>query len=145
MDIQIREGIISDSHAIDQITQYELGYMCGEELLKIKLQAALASEREKVFVALCDEKVVGYIHAENYEVLYYPSMKNLLGFAVLRDYQRKGIGTRLLNAVEQWAKETGAYGVRLNSGKIRRDAHAFYRLRGYDSEKEQIRFIKKLQ
>ncbi|MDU6361292.1 MAG: GNAT family N-acetyltransferase [Clostridiales bacterium] len=109
------------------------------------MQAALASEREKVFVALCDEQVVGYIHAENYEVLYYPSMKNLLGFAVLRDYQRKGIGTRLLNAVEEWAKETGAYGVRLNSGKIRRDAHAFYRLRGYDSEKEQIRFIKKLQ
>ncbi len=32
MDIQIREGIISDSHAIGQITQYELGYMCGEEL-----------------------------------------------------------------------------------------------------------------
>lgn len=37
MNIQIREGIISDYHAINQITQYELGYACGEELLKIKL------------------------------------------------------------------------------------------------------------
>ena len=94
------------------------------------MQAALASEREKVFVALCDEQVVGYIHAENYEVLYYPSMKNLLGFAVLRDYQRKGIGSRfLLEGVEPFVRSTGGHSLGLITN---RDYNVpFYEKNGY--------------
>ena len=48
------------------------------------------------------------------------------------------------NAVEQWASETGAAGVRLVSGGSRADAHAFYRHCGYVDGKEQLNFKKML-
>ena len=35
--------------------------------------------------------------------------------------------------------------IRLNSGLSRKDAHEFYRKLGFDNEKEQIRFLKKIQ
>lgn len=145
MNIQIRESIISDDIAIKDITKQELGYDCPFEIINTKLKKAIASDREKVFVAVAEDKVVGYIHVENYDVLYYPHMKNLLGLAVYGDYQGKGVGTKLLEAVERWAADTGAHGVRLNSGKLRSDAHKFYRTRGYASEKEQIRFIREFK
>lgn len=47
-----------------------------------------------------------------------------------------------MEAAENWAKEIGAKGVRLNSGASRTEAHAFYRHIGYTSEKQQIRFLK---
>ena len=47
-----------------------------------------------------------------------------------------------MKAAEDWARENGAVGVRLNSGGQRKEAHAFYRAVGYHSEKEQLRFLK---
>ena len=90
-------------------------------------------------------EVAGYIHAEDYDVLYFETMKNILGLAVAANHRRKGIGTKLLGAVEDWARETGVRQIRLNSGITRRGAHAFYRANGYTDEKEQKRFIKTLE
>ncbi|MBE6023720.1 MAG: GNAT family N-acetyltransferase [Cellulosilyticum sp.] len=142
--IQIREATIEDAKVIHQITQEELGYDYPLEQLREHLQTTLISEREKVFVAEYDYQVVGYIHAHNYDSLFFEPMKNLLGLAVFSQYHRKGIGTMLLEAVEQWGRNTGAYGIRVNSAKVRSGAHAFYRLQGYNEEKEQLRFIKKI-
>lgn len=47
-----------------------------------------------------------------------------------------------MEAAENWAKEIGATGVRLNSGADRTNAHAFYRNIGYEVKKQQIRFLK---
>lgn len=49
-----------------------------------------------------------------------------------------------LSDAEAWARETGACGVRLNSGMTRTGAHDFYRRNGYTGEKAQMRFIKTL-
>lgn len=144
MEIQLREAKLTDYKAIQEISKYALGYDCLEEQVKSQLEQIIVSDREKLYVAVCKEQVVGYIHAENYLVLYFPPMKNLLGFAVHQDYQKQGIGTQLLNEVEKWAKESGACGVRLNSSIARKEAHEFYRHHGYTIEKEQIRFIKAL-
>jgi len=70
-------------------------------------------------------------------------MKNIMGIAVSSEYKQKGIGRALLQQVENWARETGASGIRLVSGAIRTDAHAFYRRCGYSGNKEQIN-LKKL-
>lgn len=37
----------------------------------------------------------------------------------------------------KWAKDTGAFGVRLVSGATRIGAHAFYKSCGYEGNKEQ--------
>ncbi|WP_333647654.1 GNAT family N-acetyltransferase [Lacrimispora sp.] len=111
-------------------------------MVEEKLKNTLESHREKIFVAISSNHVIGYIHGENYDVLYLQHMKNVLGIAVLKEYQNKGVGTSLLNAIEGWAASTNAYAIRINSGSSRKEAHEFYRSKGYGLEKEQIRFMK---
>lgn len=130
--------------AIAALCTKELGYQTSPEEMKEKLRAVLNHPQHKIFVAVVDGRVVGFIHAVSYETLFLPPLKNLLGLAVAADYRRRGIGTALLDAVEEWAKESGADGVRLNSGSTRTDAHQFYRKHGYGLEKQQLRLIKYL-
>lgn len=60
----------------------ELGYSdCTESLVLQKFQK-IDFENEVVFVAEYKKKVIGFIHAHIYDVLYYESMVNILGLAV---------------------------------------------------------------
>lgn len=139
----IRQANIGDSKAIAEISKNDLGYECSEELVKERL-TNLDKNREIVFVAVCDNKAVGYIHAETYAPLYFEALVNLLGLAVSKDYARRGFATELLKETEKWAKEKGINKVRVNSGSARKGAHEFYRKNGYTNEKEQIRFFKEI-
>lgn len=96
-----------------------------------------------IFVAESNNKVVGYIHLVNYDVIYADNFKNCLGLAVDSDYKRNGIGSALLKQAEIWAKENGAVGIRLCSGIEREKAHQFYQSQGYEVTKIQ-KNIKKI-
>lgn len=132
-----------DSKSICRISKNELGYECSEELVQQKL-FRLDKNREEVFVGLYKDQVVGFVHVEKYEVLYAPTMANILGLATSKDFQGKGYGRILLHLAEKWAKEKGCSHIRVNSGMSRTEAHKFYRAMGYDSEKEQKRFLKEI-
>ena len=69
-------------------------------------------------------------------------MKNVLGIAVKTEFCGKGIGSALMQAVENWAKSTHACGIRLVSGESRSGAHKFYEKCGYNSKKMQKNFKK---
>ena len=142
MDFVIRECRIVDADAIQKMNSKEMGYTYIKEQTERKLEMLLASDKDKIFVALVGNIVVGYIHANDYEVIYAPSMKNIMGIAVSSEYRRMGIGKALLEKVEEWAKETGASGIRLVSGGTRTGAHEFYRHMGYDDGRQQLNFKK---
>ena len=142
-EIEIRKIILSDSMEIQQISREELGYNCSLSLVENKINS-LDENREQVFVACRDGAVAGFIHVEKYDTLYFETMCNVLGLAVKKDFQKTGIGKALVTAAETWAKENGIKFMRVNSGITRTVAHEFYKRLGYESEKEQLRFIKKL-
>lgn len=142
-DIEIREINISDADGIQSISREDLGYECSLSLVKEKIKS-LNSNREKVFVACKRGIVAGYIHVEKYDTLYFETMCNVLGLAVKKEFQKNGIGKRLVTAAENWAKENGIKFMRVNSGITRVEAHKFYMHMGYESEKKQLRFIKKI-
>lgn len=141
--MNVRKADINDASAICRICTYDLGYECSEEFVSNRLKN-IDWSREAVFAAEIDGTVVGYIHAEIYNTLYFASMINILGLAVSRDHRRQGIGRALITCAENWAKEQGINIVRLNSGSSRKEAHEFYRAMGYDNEKMQVRFLKNL-
>lgn len=142
MDFQIRKCRIEDANYIYQLDCSEMGYEYSVDKTKSKLDRLLKSDKDKIFVATVQNVVVGYIHANDYDVLYAPHMKNIMGIAVSNEYKKHGIGKALLTEVERWAKETGASGIRLVSGSTRTGAHEFYRRCGYDGGKQQINFKK---
>ena len=142
-NLKIKEIQLSDAAGIQQISQEDLGYECSLSLVEEKIKS-LNTNREQVFVACKDNIVSGYIHVEKYDTLYFETMCNVLGLAVKKEFQKMGIGKQLLSAGENWAKENGIKYMRVNSGISRVEAHQFYKHMGYESEKEQLRFIKKI-
>lgn len=137
----IREANKQDANSICKICCDDLGYQCTNELILERL-INLDKKREIVLVAENDHLIVGYIHAEIYNTLYYKSMVNILALAVLNTHRRCGIGKTLLEYIENWTKLLGIDEIRVNSGSSRKGAHNFYRSLGYNNEKEQIRFVK---
>ena len=140
----IRKVVISDSAVICRISSKDLGYECEEEFVRERLEK-LDADREVVFVAEAEGKVMGYVHAEVYILLYWAPMVNILGLAVSSDCRRQGAGKALMQQVEVWAKGKGIKEIRLNSGGTRKEAHEFYRAIGFDDEKVQIRFLKEVK
>lgn len=142
-DIIIRQAKIEDYKDICKICCDDLGYNCSEELVKERLEG-LDKNNERVLVAVYNSEVVGYLHAQIYKTLYFEELINFLGLAVSKEYRNKKVGTKLVNEIENWAKEKGINKVRVNSGFSRKEAHEFYRSLGYNNEKEQIKFLKSL-
>lgn len=143
-EIKIRPVSIEDADAVCAICSEDLGYHCEVSLVKEKIEM-LSDSREAVYIAVADDIIAGYVHVEKYDTLYFETMANLLGLAVRAEYQHNGIGKALVLAAEAWAAQNGIKMMRLNSGASRTDAHNFYRHLGYDSEKAQMRFMKRLK
>jgi len=145
--VKIRQATASDIPAMNELLRKDLGYEgCTLEIVE-KQFTGLDNSREAVFVAEVGDDsghIAGVIHIEKYNVLYFPTMANILGLAVAADFRRKGIGSALLKQAEEWARENGASSMRLNSGESRKQAHEFYRTQGYTDNKKQLRFIKDL-
>ena len=142
MEPLIRECRMEDAEFICELNRNEMGYDFPLEQTKQQLSGLLKSSKDKIYVAEIENHVVGYVHANDYDLLYALPMKNIMGIAVAGDYRKRGIGAALLSAVEKWAEQTGVSGVRLVSGASRTGAHEFYRCCGYGGEKEQVNFKK---
>ena len=140
--IEIREAVPNDAKAISELNNLQMGYGISAKDTYERLIKILASEGDKIFVAVIEGNVVGYVHANDYDLLYFPHMKNIMGIAVNENYKRQGIGHLLMEAVETWARNTNVKGIRLVSGVTRTGAHEFYRHCGFSSNKEQKNFNK---
>lgn len=139
--INIREINIDDYYDIYLLNQ-ELGYFYPMEKVKERITYITENTRDIILVAEQDGEVIGYIHGSPYELLYFDSLINILGFVVKEKYRNKGVGSLLLNSLERWAKENGYSGVRLVSGSERLNAHKFYQKRSYVCIKDQKNFRK---
>ena len=103
MDIQIRLCNVGDAPAIYELNRQKMWYDYPVEKTTEKLSQLLKSKADRIFVAVANGTVVGYIHARDYDVVYAPQYKDILAIAVFSDYKMKGFGRELLSTVERWA------------------------------------------
>ena len=143
----IRNIKIEDAKAIQRLCNISLGYSVSIETVMKQIQKLSEDVNHHYVYVYEDEElqtVVGFVHAEVYESLYSYAGLNILGLAVLPEFQGKGIGKELMNHLELKAKDDSIPFIRLNSADYRVEAHKFYENIGYVCDKTQKRFIKKL-
>ena len=143
----IRNIKIEDAETIQRICNISLGYSVSIETVMRQIQKLSEDVNHHYVYVYEDEKlqkVVGFVHAEVYESLYSYAGLNILGLAVLPEFQGKGIGRELMHYLEVNAKNDSVSFVRLNSADYRVEAHKFYESIGYVCDKTQKRFIKRL-
>ena len=68
--MKIRRASQTDAKAIAEIYNIDLGYETDEKQIFDRL-GKIDENREAVFVAETEEKVVGTLHIEKYSTLYY--------------------------------------------------------------------------
>ena len=113
----------------------ELGYATTAEDMRLRYHAVAAHPDYATWVAVCDGHVAGMIGL--IKLLYYEMNGCYIRIASLvigSEYRQKGIGTLLVQKAEEWAAETGAKQVLVNSGnrEERKPAHAFYQHLGFE-------------
>lgn len=134
MSIEIREIRTNDYSEVLLLLNNELGNRnINAENISVRLERMNKDRNYKTFVALFENKVVGFITvvqtmAMEHEIGYL----KINGLAVQEKFQRKGIGTKLLKHAENYALENGISRLILNSGFQRTNAHAFYESKGFD-------------
>ena len=143
----IRKIKIEDAESVQRLCNISLGYSVSVEIVMRQIQKLSEDVNHHYIYVYEDEelqKVVGFVHAEVYESLYSYAGLNILGLAVLPEFQGKGIGKELMHYLEVNAKNDSVSFVRLNSADYRVEAHKFYESIGYVCDKTQKRFMKRL-
>ena len=92
--IAVRPVTETDAAVVCMICCEDLGYQCDKTLVKLRI-SQLDTEREAVFVAIFEDRIVGFIHVERYNTLYFETMANILGLAVSSKVRKHGIGKAL--------------------------------------------------
>jgi len=111
--------------------------------LSTKLQRILDNENAAIFIAEIAGQSVGlvevYIRQDEPNLMRieytYGHLRSLI---VLDSFRRRGIGTRLVDAVESWAKSHGATEMRLDTWEFSGDPVNFYESIGYKSLKRKL-------
>ena len=144
MEINLRLCKIDDVEAIYLLNKEEMGYDYPLANTRNNLEKLLKDNMNTIIVATIENIVIGYIHYCDYQCIYASPMKNIMGIAVSKKYQNKGIGRKLIFEMEKRTREDGIKIIRLSSGAERKMAHKVYESYGYKGNKNQINMKKYL-
>ena len=143
----IRNVRMQDAQALVRICETALQHKTDSVTLQQRIQEL--SLNDFYYIAVCeddhDHRVLGFIQAEKYNLLYAGDGWNIIALAVDPDARRQGIGKKLLHALEEKALDEKYSFIRLNCNIVRKEAHAFYENMGYTCDKTQKRFIKEIR
>ncbi|HET7815386.1 MAG TPA: GNAT family N-acetyltransferase [Candidatus Baltobacteraceae bacterium] len=142
MQPSIREALAGDAPRIAQLC-VQLGY--DVPLAHVEWFLGLARTDRELLVAVVPRVgVVGWIGVAARPALLASARADVEGLIVEDEYRGLGIGARLLEAAEEWARKRGCTSVRVLSNVIRERAHHFYERRGFELRKSEHVFTKQL-
>jgi len=145
LNINLRRCMISDAEPIYRLCHEVLGYKFSQADVEANVRRLIGDPTNLLLVAEQNGEVVAFVHAHNHDPIYAPPMKSIVALAVTDDHRNQGLGHTLIQAVEDWARETGACAVRLDANEHMSDALYFYKSLGYDYIKTQYNLRKMLK
>lgn len=120
-----------------------LGYGTPVTMVRERVTALANSSDDAIFVA--EDPIAGIVGVVTLHVVplfHQPgNLARVTALAVRAGHQGKGVGRALMEVAERWAWERGSARIEITSGDHRREAHAFYKKAGYETDER--RFIKR--
>lgn len=144
MKISIRNAEINDSESIAELS-CQLGYNSENIAIQKRLTEILDNNDHCVLVALENENIVGWIHGFYSRRVESDSFVEIGGLVVDTNYRKKGIAKLLVDEITKWASAKDCGKVRVRCNAIRKEAHDFYMKIGFELNKEQKIFDRRLK
>lgn len=143
--ITVRLARESDAARLAELAG-QLTYPSTTEQILERLSGMRASVDHDVFVAedSADGRVRGFCGVFVNRTVEADARVEISGLVVDEAARSGGVGKRLLDRAEEWAREKGCKSIGLRSNVIRERAHAFYECHGYRVIKTQKSFRKDL-
>jgi GNAT superfamily N-acetyltransferase len=142
-ELFIRPATISDAERVAELSG-TLGYPVDDETMRERLARFLTQEKHLILVAERDGQVVAWTHGAEQELLEFGPRCEILGLVVAESQRGLGVGRRLVDAIEQWARGRGLKDIFVRSNIIRPESHPFYERIGYARYKTQHAYRKRL-
>src|SRR5436190_562011 len=140
----VRNARATDADRLAELSA-ELGYPVEPETISRRLRRLLKNEEHLLLVAESPtDRIVGWIHAAQQDVLEAGRFCEILGLVVGSGQRGHGVGRRLVEQVEKWAQGRDLSHVSVRSNVVRPDSHPFYDRIGYSRLKTQHVYRKRL-
>ncbi|MGH9353718.1 MAG: GNAT family N-acetyltransferase [Terriglobia bacterium] len=95
-----------------------------------ELRAFITHQKSKTWVAEEGEKIAGFLVA--HKAAAKVAEAHIVTLDVAEEARRRGVGTLLMDAAEEWARARGCKCISLETAEDNRAAQAFYQKRGYE-------------
>lgn len=127
-----REFDCDDICGICELINCELGYNVAEDDLALRIKQMQDDKNYCIFVTENNNEVIAFIGIHiGLAFEYSGKVARIIAFAVKKEYQRQGIGTKLLQTAESHLKEDHVELIAVNSALHRVEAHCFYEKQGF--------------
>lgn len=140
---RVRPASAGDAGRLAELSG-QLGYPVSGDTMARRLGRLVEREDNLVLVAelLPEGKVVGWVHGAEQDLLESGSRCEILGLVVDQECRGRGIGRRLVDALEGWAASRGLEQITVRSNVARTGSHPFYERLGYARTKTQHAYRK---
>jgi GNAT superfamily N-acetyltransferase len=142
--VSIKIAEINDSESITELSN-QLGYKTRIIDIQNRLKKILENADNCVYVAIQNEKIVGWIHGFYSLRIESCFFVEIGGLVVNENYRKNGIGKKLVYKIIEWTKLKNCEKVRVRCNVIRKESHRFYQSIGFEINKEQKIFNKRLK
>jgi GNAT superfamily N-acetyltransferase len=143
-DCIVRKAKTTDAPRVAELSGI-LGYPVDRETMQRRVEQLGGREEHVIFVAESNDEIVGWIQGAEHDLLVAGRIGEICGLVVDDGRRTSGVGRRLVEAVEQWARERGLDQVSVRSNVVRTESHPFYEKVGYTRLKTQHVYRKNLR
>ncbi len=121
-----------------------LGYQTDEDEMRQRLELIMTERNGVVLIAEVDGNPAGFVQVFKKNLIQQLVTGEIGGLAVDDKVRGQGVGRKLVEAAEIWAKNCGCERLVVKSNVMRQTSHAFYQAVGFEVKKQQKVFDKKL-
>jgi len=139
--IIVRPATETDATSISALLS-ELGYLLDVAHVKKNITLLSSSSSDTVLVAETALSIVGVISFHVIPLFHVVgNLGRISSLVVSSQWQRRGVGGKLVQAAEEFGWSQGCLRIEVTSGDQREGAHEFYKSLGY--QLDERRFIKR--